>query len=150
MQVLDLPKSKLTLYTDELVKRGPGDSVVARYPTDRIVRIGLETSQEYATAFVLFTTFAALAFVSHQYISSPGWSWTAVILCLGICAIVIMGIEGRRLVIETTGGAARYPVADLFEEAEGFVLSANALLGLEAFEPDSNGEKDEAKHSSVV
>jgi hypothetical protein len=141
MQILDLPKSKLRLDTDELVKCGPGDSVVARYPTEHIVRIGLEKTQEYGTAFVLIAIFASLAFVSNQYVESAGWSWTGVIVCLGICGLVLTGIEGRSLVIETTGGVVQYPVADLFEEAEGFVLSANALLGLERFERPTDEDK---------
>ena len=42
MQILELPKSKLRLDSEELVKSGPGDAVVARYPTDHIERIALE------------------------------------------------------------------------------------------------------------
>jgi hypothetical protein len=133
MQMLELPKSKLRLDSEELVKSGPGDAVVARYPTDHIKRIGLEKTHEYGTAFLLIAVFASLAFVSNQYVESAAWSWVGVIVCLGICGLVISGIEGRSVVIETTGGTTQYPVADLFEEAEGFVLSANALLGLEGF-----------------
>ena len=66
MQILDLPKSKLRLDTDELVKGGAGDSVVARYPTEHIVRIRLEKTQEYGTALVLIAIFMALAFVSNH------------------------------------------------------------------------------------
>jgi len=133
MQILDLPKSKLSLRSDELVKYGPGEAVVARFPTEHIVRIELEKSQEYTTAIILLAVFGALGFVSHQFVSSPGWSWAGVIACAGVCGFVLLGVEGRQLVVETTGGATRYPIVDLFEEAEGFVLSANALLGLASF-----------------
>ena len=134
MQVLDLPKSQLALHREEMVKYGPGDVVVARYPVERIVGIGLEKSRELGFPIVLTAVFAALAVVAYRYITSPGWSWTAVIVCLGICGVVLASIEGRKLVIETKNGTVRYPVADLFEEAEGFVVSANAMLELGGME----------------
>ncbi len=130
MQVLDLPKSRLALHQDEMVKYGPGDTAIARYPTDQIVKIGLEKSREFGPAIVLIGVFASLAFVAYRFVESPGWSWTAVIVCLGICGFALLCIEGRKLVIETAAGTVRYPVADLYEEAEGFVLSANSLLEL--------------------
>jgi hypothetical protein len=130
MQVLDLPKSRIALHRDEMVKYGPGETAIARYPTDQIRRIGLERSRELGAAIVIIGVFVSLAYVAHRYVASPGWSWTAVIVCLGICGFAFLGIEGRKLVIETPGGTVRYPVADLFEEAEGFVVSANALLAL--------------------
>jgi hypothetical protein len=142
MQILELPKSKLRLDSEELVKSGPGDAVVARYPTDHIERIALEKTHEYGTAFLLVAVFASLAFVSNQYVESAAWSWTGVIVCLGICGLVVSGIEGRNVVIETTGGTTQYPVADLFEEAEGFVLSANTLLGLDGFESKAQARED--------
>ena len=115
---------------------------MARYPTQGIVRLGLEKSRELGVPFVLVSVFLALAYVAHEFVSSPGWSWTAVVVCLGICAVMIMSIEGRRIVIETTSGTVRYPVADLFEEAEGFVLSANALLELASLEQDESDAKE--------
>ncbi len=141
MQVLDLPKSKLALHRDEMVKYGLGDTVVARYPTEQITRIGLEKSRDLGFPILMISVFAALAFVSHQYIASPGWSWTAVIACLGVCGIFVMSIEGRRIMIETTTGTIRCAVADLFEEAEGFVISANSMLELENLEKMENEDK---------
>lgn len=141
MQVLDLPKSKLALHQDELVKYGPGETAVARYPTERIVHIGLERTRELGMPLLLVSVFLALAYVAHVFVASPAWSWTGVIVCLGICGLVLLGIEGRNLVIETTIGTVRYQVADLFEEAEGFVLSANALLELESQESSEDEEK---------
>lgn len=131
MPVLDLPKTKLALHADEMLKYGPGDVVVARYPTDQIIKIGLEKSKDLGFPCVVTAVFGALAFVSYRFISSPGWSWAAVIVCLGVCGIVMMSIDGRKIVVETTNGTVRYVVAELFEEAEGFVLSANSLLELE-------------------
>jgi hypothetical protein len=130
MPILELPKSKLVLHADELLKYGPDETVMARYRTDRIVRLGLEKSREYGFGILLVTVFAALAYVAHRFITSPGWSWTVVIGCLGVCGLAVLSIEGRRLVIETADGTVRYPVVDAFEDAEGFVLSASAALGL--------------------
>ena len=146
MQVLDLPKSRIALHRDEMVKYGPGDTAIARYPTDQIVSVELEKTRELGGAGVIIAIFASLAFVAHRYVTSPGWAWTAVIACLGICAFAVLGIEGRRLVIETSGGTARYPVADLFEEAEGFVVSANTLLALGA----EQGSETEVEDKELV
>jgi hypothetical protein len=140
MQVLDLPKSGISLHREEMLKYGPEDAVVARYPTERIVRIGLETTRELGMPIVLISVFVALAYVAHAFVASPGLAWTGVIVCLGVCGIVLLSIEGRRIVIETTNGTVAYPVQDLFEEAEGFVLSANSLLELDA-ETRSDGER---------
>lgn len=152
MQTLDLPKSKIAIRNDELVKYGTEDVVVARHPTEHIVRIELEKVQEFATAAFLIAVLGALAFVCHHFVSSPGWSWAGVIVCVGACGFVILGIEGRQLVVETTGGTTRYPIADLFEEAEGFVLSANAMLGLASFAGSgSQGiERDERDEKKLI
>ena len=128
MQILDLPKSKIALRRDEIVKYGPGETTIARFPTTEIARIGLEKSREFAFPAILVGVFASLACVARVYIQDPGWSWTAVIVCAGICAFALLAIEGRKLVIETPSGTVRYPVADVWEEAQGFVVSANTLL----------------------
>lgn len=131
MPILELPKSKLVLHANELLKYGPGETVMARHRTDRIVRIGLEKSRQYGFGILLVSVFVALGYVAHRFISSPGWSWTVVIGCIGVCGLGVLSIEGRRVVIETADGTVRYPVMDAFEDAEGFVLSASAALGLE-------------------
>lgn len=143
MQVLDLPKSKLSLHRDEMVKYASGDAVVARYPTSGILGIELEKTRQIGFPIVLSAVFLALAFVSYRFVESPGWSWTGVIVSLGICGLVVLSTEGRDLVIETTTGTVRYPVADLFEEAEGFVVSANALLAIGGVERSEMGETEE-------
>jgi len=130
VQILTLPKSQLSLRDDELIKSGPDDVVVARFPTSQIARIGIEKTRAYGAAMGFIAVLVALAAVAHVYIASPGWSWLAIIACAAGSGCVLLGIEGRELVIETTNGEARYPVIDLFDEAEGFVLSANGLLGL--------------------
>jgi hypothetical protein len=136
MQILELPKSKLALHDEELIKLGSNDSVLARHPTTGIVALRLEKTQQYAFATLILSVFTGLALVAYRYVASPGWSWTAIIVCLGICGFTFFGIEGRQLVVETTSGTVRYPLADLFEEAEGFVLSANSLLQLEREESE--------------
>ena len=130
MQLLTLPKSQLTLREGELIKSGPDDVVVARFPTEQISRLGLEPTRSYGAAFGIVLVLLALAMLAHLHIASPGWSALAILACLAGCACVVLGIEGRELVIETANGEARYPISDLFDEAEGFVLSANGLLGL--------------------
>ena len=139
MPLLELPKSKLVLGTDELVKYGAGETVMARYPSERILRLRLEKSREYGFGFLLIGVFLALAFVAHRFIGSPGWSWAAVIVCLGIAGLGALSIEGRKIVIETADGTISYPVLDQYEDAEGFALSANSALGLAGEERE---EKD--------
>ena len=130
MPVLDLPKSKLTLDRDELLKLGPDDTVVARYRTDQILGLGIEQSRDFGAPLVFAAVFLSLAFVSFRFVEAPGWSWAGTIVCLGVSALSLMSIQCQKLVISTSGGTVRYPVLDLVEEAEGFVVSANSILEL--------------------
>lgn len=142
MQHLTLPRTRLTLRDGELVKTGDDDVVVARFPTDRIARLSLEKTHAFGTACAVVAVLGALALVARLHVESPAWSWAAIIVCAAGCALVLLGIEGRELVIKTRSGEARYPVMDVFEEAEGFVLSANGLLGLDAARPAAPARPD--------
>ena len=99
-----------------------------------------ETTKDYAFALLVLVVFGSLACVSKIYITQPGLSWTATIICAGLSLFGLVMIQGRRVVVKTTDGSVAYPVNDLYEEAEGFVISVRQqlrLLGQDQRQSDS-------------
>ena len=120
---LQLPKTKLALHDGMLTKTGEDDALIAELPLSEISDVRIEKTTEYPFPLVIVGIFLALAVVSKVYMPSTGWGWAGTIVCLGIAGFAVMMISGRKIVIETQNGTVGYPVADGFEEADGFVVS---------------------------
>ena len=129
---LQLPKTKLVVRDGMLTKTGKEDVVVAELQLTDITDVRVEKTADYPFPMAIVAVFVALAVVSKVYVLSAGWGWTGAIVCLAIAGFAVFAIYGRKIVIETNSGAVGYPVADTFEEADGFVVSLRQrLLSLE-------------------
>ena len=125
---LQLPKTKLFIHADKLTKKGDNDAVVAEFPLGDIDEVRVEGTADYPFPIAVILIFGSLAYVAKTYIPYTGLGWTAAIICIAIAAFAPLLINGRKIVIETTNGAVGYPVADAFEEADGFVISLKRRL----------------------
>lgn len=128
MDDLYLPKTGVKLSDEVIRKLGKGDVVIASFSLDSIQDIRCEETADYPFPLVLMAVFVALAVVARQYISSPGLGWATAIVCAGIALFSVLGIYGRKIVLETDTGTVAYPVVDTVEEAEGFVISVRQRL----------------------
>lgn len=140
MTKLVLPKTKLVYEDGKLVKYGNNDAVLAAFPKHSVNAVRLESTREYALGVLFGPTFVALAAVSKLYITSPGWSWVSVIVCLALAGFSVLMIFGQKIVIETNNGTVGYPNADQPEEAEGFVVAMNHAI---------EDHEDSAEESSI-
>lgn len=125
---LELPKTRLAVSDGALRKTGKNDTLVAELPLANIADIRVERTADYPLPCVICAVFVALAVVSKVYVTSTGIGWTGAIICLCIAGLAVLAIHGRKIVIETKDGLVGYPVADTFEEADGFVVSVKAML----------------------
>ena len=130
MDELSLPKTKLILSDGVLKKFGKDNTVSATFPMESIKDIRCEKTTDYAVSILFFAICSSLGIIAKVFIPSPGWGWTAALICGFAACFSILMANGRRIILETNGGIVSYPVADGFEEAEGFAVSAKQKLEL--------------------
>lgn len=128
MTELNLSKTKLTYRNGILTKEGGSGATNATFDAKDIKSVRVEETAEYGFPLVIGAVFAGLATVSKLYVSSPGWSWTGTIICLGVVFFSMLMVKGRKIVVETKDGSVGFQVNDQFEEADGFVLSLRNAL----------------------
>ena len=128
MEDLNLPKTKLSLSDGVLKKLSKNDALVATFALEDIKDIRCDKSADYAFPLILIAVFSSLAIVSIFYIPWTGLGWTLAIMCGGAALFSIQIIYGRKIVLETDNGTVGYPVADTYEEADGFVVSVKQRL----------------------
>lgn len=125
---LDLPKTKLAVLEDSLIKTGKSDTLVAELPFAEITNIYVEKTADYLLPVIVIVFFTGLAAISVVYVPFAGLKWVGALICLCFAAFASVMSSGCKIVIETKDGSVGYPVLDLPEEADGFVISIKRKL----------------------
>ena len=128
MSQLDLPKTKLSLKDEVLEKYNNDDSVAASFSINDISEISVEESKEYSITLIFCAALVGLTWVARTYITSPGWSWTAIIACMAMICFSFLMITVHKIQIVTKNGKVAYTISDSVEEAEGFALSLSHII----------------------
>jgi hypothetical protein len=125
---LALPKSKLTFENGVVTKRGQENAVVAHHSLSDIRKV--DVIQKVDPLGITFLVVgAALAYLCKAYIPSDLWSWIAALVFVGVSFLGLFAIKKAQIRFECSAGTAAYDVLDTYEDAQGFAVSLQSLLG---------------------
>jgi hypothetical protein len=119
---LVLPRSGLMLVDGDLLKVTRGGEAQGRIPLREVAEIRLGFALE-PLGFILGGAGVGIALICKLFIDSEFWSWLLAVLFSAVAAGCFMLVRKTRLIVVSSLGEVKYDIADMLDEATGFVLS---------------------------
>ena len=119
---IQLPKSRLFVENNDLIKRSGKGQVIARHGLATIRDVTIVKRFE-PNSLVFAAMLLGVAVVAKVYIPLLMLSWVIAILCAMVGIFVLASPFKSQLLIDAREGVAHYDAFETSEEVSGFVLS---------------------------
>ena len=125
--VLTLPKSRISVSSEEVLKCSPTGEVIARHKLSSLTGA---TVKKYFDPFsiVFGIAGAALIYFPSQHVESEMLRWILIAIGVVLCILSIFGCYASKLVLVSRDGEIVYSTADDPEQIQGFAASLADMI----------------------
>jgi hypothetical protein len=125
--LMSLPKTRLTLIGNELIKKSPKGDVVSRHTLDTIKDVQTIKKNDPICAAIIGIS-GLLAIITKFFIPSILWSWIAFIFFSVLSLFGLLAMQKYQIKIIFNDSEIAFDILDQPDEGVGFASSLKNML----------------------